>query len=64
MAAPGAVRRPLLPAFPPADLPGRLAALRTAPNAELKQQWRQLFGKEQPPFNRTRLQSPDGLPPR
>jgi hypothetical protein len=48
---------PILPAVPPADVLGRLAALRTLPTAELKQQWRELFGKEPPPFNRAYLQS-------
>ena len=36
---------------------GRLAALQTLPTAELKQQWRELFGNEPPPFNRPYLQS-------
>ena len=36
---------------------GRLAALQTLPTADLKQQWRELFGKEPPPFNRPYLQS-------
>ena len=35
----------------------RLAALKTTPTAELKAQWRELFGKEPPPFNRRFLQS-------
>jgi hypothetical protein len=35
----------------------RLAALKTLPTAELKQQWRTLFGKEPPPFSRTYIQS-------
>ena len=35
----------------------RLAALKTAPAAELQAQWRELFGKEAPPHNRTFLQS-------
>ena len=34
-----------------------MAALETAPTADLKQQWRELFGKEPPPFNRPYLQS-------
>ena len=33
-------------AIPPADVLRRLAALKIAPTAELKQQWRDLFGKE------------------
>ena len=36
---------------------GRLAALPTLPTAELKRQWRELFGTEPPPFNRPYLQS-------
>ena len=47
----------ILPAVPPADVLGRLAALRTLPTAELKRQWRELFGTEPPPFNRPYLQS-------
>jgi len=35
----------------------RLAARQTMPTAELKQQWRTLFGAEPPPFNRSYLQS-------
>ena len=48
---------PAFPAIPPADVLGRLAALRTLPTAELKRQWRELFGKEPPPFNRPYLVS-------
>ena len=48
---------PAFPAIPPADVLGRLAALRTLPTAELKRQWRELFGTEPPPFNRPYLQS-------
>jgi hypothetical protein len=44
-------------AIPPADVLGRLAALRQADTAELKAQWRGLFGTEPPPFNRPYLQS-------
>jgi hypothetical protein len=44
-------------AIPPADVLGRLAALRTLPTAELKRQWRELIGTEPPPFNRPYLQS-------
>ena len=36
---------------------GRLAALKDTPTAELKQQWRELFGKEPPAFNRPYLVS-------
>jgi transposase len=48
---------PTFPAIPPADVLGRLAALKTAPAAELQAQWRELFGTEAPPHNRTFLQS-------
>ena len=48
---------PVFPAIPPADVLGRLAALKVLPTAELKRQWRELFGKEPPPFNRPYLQS-------
>jgi hypothetical protein len=37
--------------------PARLAALKTAPTADLKQQWRDLFDSEPPPFNRRYLES-------
>lgn len=36
---------------------GRLAALKTTPTAELKQQWRDLFETEPPPYNRRFLES-------
>ena len=51
-----APRRPSPPSRPPTCC-GRLAALQTAPTADLKQQWRELFGKEPPPFNRAYMQS-------
>jgi Protein of unknown function (DUF2924) len=35
----------------------RLAALKTQPIADVKQQWRELFDKEPPPFNRRYLES-------
>ena len=35
----------------------RLAALKTTPTPELKAQWRELFGKEPPPFNRRYIES-------
>jgi hypothetical protein len=38
-------------------IPARLAALKTAPVAALKQQWRDLFATEPPPFNRRYLES-------
>ncbi len=40
------------PSIPPADVLGRLAALKTATTPALKQQWRKLFGTEPPPYNR------------
>ena len=44
-------------AIPPADVLGRLARLQAAPIAQLKQQWRELYGKEPPPFNKAYIQS-------
>ena len=38
-------------------IPARLAALKTTPTADLKMQWRDLFGTEPPPFNRRYLES-------
>ncbi len=35
----------------------RLAALKSTPTPELKEQWRTLFGKEPPPFNRRYIES-------
>jgi hypothetical protein len=35
----------------------RLAALKTTPTPQLKDQWRELFGKEPPPYNRRFLES-------
>jgi hypothetical protein len=48
---------PVFPTIPPTQVLSRLAALQTAPIDELKQQWRELFGKEPPSFNRAYLQS-------
>lgn len=48
---------PIIPAIAPANVLGRLAALQEADTAELKQQWRELFGKEPPPHNRAYLRS-------
>ena len=42
---------------PPTDVLRRLAALERTPTADLKQQWRELFGKEPPAFSRAYLQS-------
>jgi hypothetical protein len=38
-------------------IPARLAALKTAPTKDLKQQWRELFDSEPPAFNRRYLES-------
>ncbi|QBX35146.1 DUF2924 domain-containing protein [Paracoccus liaowanqingii] len=38
-------------------IPGRLAALKDAPTAELKKQWLELFEIPPPPFNRRYLES-------
>jgi hypothetical protein len=38
-------------------IPARLAALKTTPTPELKQQWRDLFDTEPPAFNRRYLES-------
>ena len=41
----------------PDPIPARLAALRTTSTPDLKQQWRELFDSEPPPFNRRYLES-------
>jgi hypothetical protein len=46
-----------LPEIPQDQVLSRLAALQAAPIGELKAQWRALFGKEPPPFNRAYIQS-------
>src|ERR1700679_2326357 len=48
---------PTIYAIPPANVLGRLAALQTAATPALKQQWRELFGREPPPHNRAYLRS-------
>jgi hypothetical protein len=48
---------PTFPTIPPAQVLPLLAALQAAPIEELKQQWRELFGKEPPSFNRAYLVS-------
>ena len=48
---------PVFPAIPKDTVLPRLAALQTAPIADLKQQWRTLFGKEPPPFSRSYITS-------
>ncbi len=42
----------------PDPIPARLAALKTTPTPDLKQQWRDLFDSEPPPFNRRYLGVP------
>lgn len=54
-AAPAAA--PTIPKIPLAHVLSRLAALETAPIGDLKQQWRELFGKEPPPWNRACIHS-------
>ncbi|MCA3303461.1 MAG: DUF2924 domain-containing protein [Roseomonas sp.] len=53
-AAPAA---PTIPSIPRTHVLPRLAALRTAPIAEPKQQWRTLYGKEPPAFSRSYIES-------
>lgn len=48
---------PTIPAIPKPDVPARLAALPGLPIAELKAEWRRLFGTEPPPYNRRFLES-------
>ncbi len=48
---------PTIPAIPKQDLLGRLAALSGASMADLKDQWRALFGAEPPPYSRKFLES-------
>ena len=38
-------------------IPARLAALKSTPTKDLKDQWRELFDSEPPPFNRRYLES-------
>jgi len=52
-----AVPAPVVSSIPPASVLPRLAALKTADIAELKQQWRELCGSEPPPYNRKFLES-------
>ena len=53
----GTTPTPSITAIPQADVLGRLAALKTTATPDLKQQWRDLFGKEPPPYNRRFLES-------
>ena len=52
-----AVAAPTIPKIPPTQVLSRLAALQAAPIARLKEQWRELFGKEPPPWNKAYIQS-------
>jgi hypothetical protein len=54
---PGTPPAPTIPAIPQADVLGRLAALKTTATLDLKQQWRELFAAEPPPYNRRFLES-------
>ena len=46
-----------IPAIPQQDVLGRLATLKTASTAELKDQWRSLFGNEPPAYSRRFLEA-------
>ena len=48
---------PTIPKIPPAQVLARLAALQAAPIADLKRQWRELYGKDAPPFSRSYITS-------
>jgi hypothetical protein len=48
---------PVIPAIPKTQVLPRLAALKTAPIGDLKEQWRELYGKEPPPFSRSYIES-------
>ena len=52
-----AVAAPTIPKIPPTQVLSRLAALQAAPIAQLKEQWRELFGTEPPPWNKAYIQS-------
>ena len=53
----GTRRTPPAQTYDDPSVPARLAALKTAPTSQLKQQWRDLFDSEPPPFNRRYLES-------
>jgi Protein of unknown function (DUF2924) len=55
--ASAASTEPTLSVIPPTDVLARLAALKSADIADLKQQWRELCGTEPPPYNRKFLES-------
>ena len=54
---PVAPAAPTIAAIPTADVPRRLAALKGTAAPALRQQWRELFGTEPPPYNRRFLES-------
>jgi len=56
-AKPAAPPSPTIPSIPPADVLGRLAVLKTTATPDLKQQWRELFAAEPPPYNWRFLES-------
>jgi hypothetical protein len=47
---------PNVPAIPQTDVLRQVALLREASTSDLKLRWRELFGREPPPFNRAYLQ--------
>jgi hypothetical protein len=49
--------RPTVPTVPKDQVLARLAWIRTAPIAALKDEWRRLYGKEPPPFSRSYITS-------
>jgi hypothetical protein len=56
----GAAAQPVpvaITAIPKDEVLGRLAWIQTAPIAELKDEWRRLYGKEPPPFSRSYITS-------
>lgn len=48
---------PVINSIPKPDVPALLTALPGADIRDLKQQWRNLFGSEAPPYNRRFLES-------
>lgn len=45
--------RPMVPTVPKDQVLARLAWIKTAPIAALKDEWHRLYGKEPPPFSRS-----------
>ena len=52
-----ATHAPTIPAIPKQDVLGRVAAVKDASMAALREEWRALFGTEPPPYNRRFLES-------